>query len=63
MISGRKVHMPLGSLANRQGRIIGTNVMGGADRFRGTVGTFCLKVFESWRCPGRLNFQSGGRRL
>ena len=46
LISGRRVPMPLGSLANRQGRIIGTNIHGGCALFKGTVGTFCLKVFE-----------------
>jgi len=56
LISGRKVHMPLGSLANRQGRIIGTNVMGGDDRFRGTVGTFCLKVFDLGVARAGLTF-------
>jgi NADPH-dependent 2,4-dienoyl-CoA reductase/sulfur reductase-like enzyme/rhodanese-related sulfurtransferase len=45
-VSGQRVPMPLGSLANRQGRVIGTNIAGGHDRFTGTVGTFCLKVFD-----------------
>ena len=45
-VSGQPVHMPLGSLANRQGRIIGTNIIGGAERFKGTVGSFCVKVFD-----------------
>ena len=57
LISGRKVHMPLGSLANRQGRIIGTNVMGGDDRFRGTVGSFCLKVFDLGVARAGLTFR------
>jgi len=46
LVSGASVHMPLGSLANRQGRVIGTNLAGGSAFFRGTVGTFCLKVFD-----------------
>ncbi len=46
LISGANVHVPLGSLANRQGRVIGTNLAGGASFFKGTVGTFCLKVFD-----------------
>lgn len=45
-VSGETVHMPLGSLANRQGRVIGTNITGGWGHFGGTVGTFCLKVFD-----------------
>ena len=45
-VSGQPVHMPLGSLANRQGRVIGTNIVGGAERFKGAVGSFCVKVFD-----------------
>ena len=37
---------PWGSLANKQGRVIGTNLAGGYARFSGTVGTYCLKVFD-----------------
>ena len=46
LISGENVIMPLGSLANRQGRIIAANIHGGGSLFTGTVGTFCLKVFD-----------------
>jgi NADPH-dependent 2,4-dienoyl-CoA reductase/sulfur reductase-like enzyme/rhodanese-related sulfurtransferase len=46
LVSGHILPMPLGSLANRQGRIIGTNIAGGCEHFHGTVGTFCLKIFE-----------------
>ncbi len=45
-VSGDTLPMALGSLANRQGRVIGTNLAGGHASFPGTVGTFCLKVFE-----------------
>jgi len=46
LISGENMLMALGSLANRQGRIIATNISGGQSHFTGTVGTFCIKVFE-----------------
>jgi NADPH-dependent 2,4-dienoyl-CoA reductase/sulfur reductase-like enzyme/rhodanese-related sulfurtransferase len=46
LVSGENMIMPLGSLANRQGRIIATNINGGNSHFKGTVGTFCIKVFE-----------------
>ncbi len=45
-VSGQKVHMPLGSLANRQGRVIGTNVAGGRATFSGTIGSLCVKIFD-----------------
>jgi len=46
LVSGDNITMPLGSLANRQGRIIANNIHGRASKFRGTVGTFCIKVFD-----------------
>lgn len=46
LISGENMLMALGSLANRQGRIIATNIHGGNSHFDGTVGTFCMKVFD-----------------
>jgi NADPH-dependent 2,4-dienoyl-CoA reductase/sulfur reductase-like enzyme/rhodanese-related sulfurtransferase len=46
LVSGGSAFLPLGSLANRQGRVIGTNAAGGHEEFPGVVGTFCLKIFE-----------------
>jgi len=46
LVSGRPGFYPLGSLANRQGRVIGTNIAGGAARFRGAVGSFAVKLFD-----------------
>ncbi|MGL1930998.1 MAG: FAD-dependent oxidoreductase [Desulfotalea sp.] len=46
LISGNNSMMPLGSLANRQGRVIANNIHGTSSHFKGTVGTFCIKVFE-----------------
>jgi rhodanese-related sulfurtransferase len=46
LISGENMPMALGSLANRQGRVIATNLSGGQGNFPGTVCAFCLKVFD-----------------
>lgn len=46
LITGKKVVMPMGSLANRQGRVIANNIIGEPDIFPGTVGAFILKCFE-----------------
>jgi NADPH-dependent 2,4-dienoyl-CoA reductase/sulfur reductase-like enzyme/rhodanese-related sulfurtransferase len=46
LVSGSKIHMPMGFLANLHGRVIGTNIAGGSDRFAGTVASGCLKVFD-----------------
>ncbi|TDC53730.1 flavoprotein oxidoreductase [Jiangella ureilytica] len=40
------VHVPLGTHANKQGRILGTNLGGGSARFPGIVGTALTKVCD-----------------
>jgi NADPH-dependent 2,4-dienoyl-CoA reductase/sulfur reductase-like enzyme/rhodanese-related sulfurtransferase len=59
-ISGKLVHMPLGSLANRQGRVIGTNAAGGRATFPGTAGAFCIKVFDLAAARSGLTFTQAG---
>ncbi|MCD6293549.1 MAG: FAD-dependent oxidoreductase, partial [Deltaproteobacteria bacterium] len=46
LLTGKPGYFPSGSLANRQGRVIGTNLAGGNAKFEGAVGTFVIKVFE-----------------
>ncbi|UCD31076.1 MAG: FAD-dependent oxidoreductase [Desulfobacterales bacterium] len=46
LITGRSGYYPLGSMANRQGRIIGTNLAGGNVEFPGAVGSFVVKLFD-----------------
>jgi len=46
LVTGQTMNLPLGSMANRQGRIIGTNLAGGDARFPGAVGSFAVKLFE-----------------
>ncbi len=46
LISGKSLHLPLGSLANRQGRVIGSNLGGGNDRFGPVVGSAAVKIFD-----------------
>jgi NADPH-dependent 2,4-dienoyl-CoA reductase/sulfur reductase-like enzyme/rhodanese-related sulfurtransferase len=46
LISGKPLYLPLGSLANRQGRIIGSNLGGGNERFGPVVGSTAVKVFD-----------------
>ncbi len=46
-LSGHTIHLPLGSMANRQGRVIGTNVAGSRAEFPPVLGGFCMKAFES----------------
>ena len=46
LITGEKMLAPLGSTANKHGRVIGTNVTGGDESFPGVVATSIAKVFD-----------------
>jgi len=46
LITRKKTLVPMGSTANKHGRIIGTNITGGSDTFPGIVGTAVVKVFD-----------------
>ncbi|NQU12076.1 FAD-dependent oxidoreductase, partial [bacterium] len=46
LVTGKKVFIPLGSTANKHGRVIGDNVTGGHTAFRGVVGTTVFKVLD-----------------
>ncbi len=46
LITRKPVLAPMGSTANKHGRIIGTNVTGGKDTFPGVLGTAIVKVFD-----------------
>ena len=45
-VSGRKFFAPLGSLANKQGRVAGDNICGIPSTFAGGVGSFIMKAFD-----------------
>ncbi|MDD7939028.1 FAD-dependent oxidoreductase [Actinomycetospora lutea] len=45
-LSGRGVHIALGTHANKHGRIIGTNIAGGYGAFPGVIGTAISKVCD-----------------
>lgn len=46
LVSGQPVWVPLGTTANKQGKVAGANVTGADERFGGIVGTSAFKVFE-----------------
>ncbi|MFC2018112.1 FAD-dependent oxidoreductase [Chloroflexota bacterium] len=46
LVSGKSLLMPLGSLANRQGRTAGSNLGGGDERFGPVVGSAVVKIFD-----------------
>jgi CoA-dependent NAD(P)H sulfur oxidoreductase len=46
LVTGAPVYFPLGTTANKQGRVAGENAGGGHATFAGIVGTLVTKVFE-----------------
>jgi pyruvate/2-oxoglutarate dehydrogenase complex dihydrolipoamide dehydrogenase (E3) component/rhodanese-related sulfurtransferase len=46
LITRRPCHVPLGSTANKQGRVAAVNLCGGNDRFPGVLGSTVCKVFD-----------------
>ncbi len=46
LVTGKKVWIPLGSTANKQGRVAGVNVCGGNAIFPGVMGTTIFKCFD-----------------
>ncbi|MCX5907092.1 MAG: FAD-dependent oxidoreductase, partial [Deltaproteobacteria bacterium] len=46
MVTGKKTWVPLGSTANKQGRVVGINVCGGKATFPGVLGTAVFKAFD-----------------
>lgn len=50
LISQQPCYLPLGSMANRQGRVIGSNLAGVKATFPGAVGTWAVKLFDLSFC-------------
>ena len=46
LITGKRVWIPLGSTANKQGRVVGMNVCGGNATFPGVMATGIFKTFD-----------------
>jgi rhodanese-related sulfurtransferase len=61
LITGKSVFFPQGSLANRHGRVIGTNLAGGMATFNGIVGSFTVKIFDLAVASTGLNFGAARR--
>ena len=46
LLTGEPAYIPLGSTANKQGRVAGTNAAGGEATFGGVVGTMVVRAFD-----------------
>ena len=60
-VTGKAGWYPLGSMANRQGRVIGTNIAGGDAVFPGAVGAWGIKLFEQNAAGAGLTIESALR--
>ena len=60
-VSRRPVHIALGTVANRQGRVAGINLGGGYATFPGVVGTAVTEVLRDRGRPHRPQRARGGR--
>jgi NADPH-dependent 2,4-dienoyl-CoA reductase/sulfur reductase-like enzyme/rhodanese-related sulfurtransferase len=45
-LTGERIYLPMGSVANRHGRVIAENIAGNPMTFPGVLGAFVLKVFD-----------------
>jgi rhodanese-related sulfurtransferase len=61
LVTGKKTWVPLGSTANKQGRVVGTNVCGGNAVFPGVMGTTVFKVFDFHVAKTGLNMKEAQR--
>lgn len=57
LVTGRPVYVPLGTTANKQGRIAGGNVAGGHDTFKGVLGSMVTKVFDQYIAATGLSLE------
>ncbi len=46
LVSGKKTYIPLGSTANKHGRVAANNICGQPERFPGVLGSMAVKVFD-----------------
>jgi NADPH-dependent 2,4-dienoyl-CoA reductase/sulfur reductase-like enzyme len=46
LVLDKPCYIPLGTTANKQGRVAGINAVGGRTQFRGVVGTQVIKIFD-----------------
>lgn len=60
LVTGRPCYVPLGSTANKQGRVAAVNLCGGHQVFPGVLGSTVCKVFDY--CVGRTGLTEGEAR-
>ena len=61
LITEKRTWIPLGSTANKQGRVVGINVCGGRSIFPGVLGTAIFKVFDFNMAKTGLNMKEASK--
>jgi NADPH-dependent 2,4-dienoyl-CoA reductase/sulfur reductase-like enzyme len=61
LVTGDKVHVALGTTANKQGRVAGINIGGGRARFPGVLGTAISKICDTEIAHTGLNARQAAR--
>lgn len=57
LVTGQPAYVPLGTTANKQGRIAGANVAGAGETFKGVLGSMVTKVFEQYIAATGLSLE------
>ncbi len=60
IITGKPCYVPLGSTANKEGRVVAVNICGGDEKFPGVVASTVCKVFDY--CVARTGLTEGWAR-
>ncbi len=60
LLTGQPCFVPLGSTANKQGRVAASNICGDHEEFPGVLGTSICKVFDF--CVGKTGLTEAGAR-
>lgn len=60
LVTGKPCYVPMGSTANKQGRVAAINICGGQDRFPGVLGSTVCKVFDF--CVARTGLTEAAAR-
>jgi NADPH-dependent 2,4-dienoyl-CoA reductase/sulfur reductase-like enzyme/rhodanese-related sulfurtransferase len=60
LVSGRGVIAPFGSMANKEGRVVGDNMAGIPSKLKGVVGSFLVKAFDT--CVGAVGLSLAAAR-
>jgi NADPH-dependent 2,4-dienoyl-CoA reductase/sulfur reductase-like enzyme/rhodanese-related sulfurtransferase len=60
LVTGKPCYVPMGSTANKQGRVAAINICGGKDRFPGVLGSAVCRVFDF--CVARTGLTEAAAR-